>query len=159
MSPARPGDVQDDLAEPPPIELTHARRRRPSRPHEPMQASQPAPQPTPDPMLARRRRQTGTMSLGAPAGESGPPVDLEPVAREPATPSSPPAAPPPLDGSARSRERSREREALERVLALAKPRTRQNRVTPAVLPPSVPPAPDDSDDSEGGDNGDSGSSG
>ncbi|GAB4516224.1 MAG: hypothetical protein Tsb0020_34880 [Haliangiales bacterium] len=33
-----------------------------------------------------------------------------------------------------TRERTREREALERVMAVAKPRLRQPRITPAVSP-------------------------
>ncbi len=33
-----------------------------------------------------------------------------------------------------TRERNREREALERVMAVAKPRLRQPRITPAVPP-------------------------
>lgn len=121
-----------------PIELTRRRRRRTTRPHEP--------ELPPQQVTVRRRRQTGTMSLATPAGEAGPPADLAPAALAPPAPEPPahrplpaaPAAPAPLDGSARARDRNRERDALERVLALAKPRTRQARPTPAVLPPRLP---------------------
>jgi hypothetical protein len=131
-------DESEDTADSAPIELTQVRRkRRGTRPHEPVLP--------PQQVTVRRRRQTGTMSLASPSGEAGPPADLEPPAPE-AAPSPLPAAPAPLDNSARSRERNREREALERVLALAKPRTRQTRATPAVLPHSPRPPSDDSDD-------------
>jgi hypothetical protein len=136
---ATPGIADDpsELAAEPPIELTHARRkRRTSRPYEAVLP--------PQQVTVRRRRQTGRMSLATPDAEDGrstdlPQVDLAPP--EPEPPATP--APPPLDGGARSRERSREREALERVLALAKPRTRHTRPTPAVLPPRPLPGTDD----------------
>jgi hypothetical protein len=130
--------------EPPPIELTHVRRkRRTSGPHDAVLPSQQ--------VAVRRRRQTGRMSLATPEGETGPDRSevttlAPPVSAEPPEPA-PLPAPPPLDGSARARERSREREALERVLALAKPRTRQPRPTPAVLPPR--PLPGNDDDGSG----------
>lgn len=145
VPPAMPDRGLKHVAEPPPIELTHVlRKRRPTRPDEPVLPAQQ--------VTVRGRRQTGSMSLAMPTGEAGRPVDLEPAAPGPAAPeaapSPPPSAPTPLDGGARSRERSREREALERVLALAKPRTRQTRATPAVLLPPLPD--DDGDDSDDG---------
>ena len=129
---AIPDAATDRAADSAPIELTHVRRKR--RTSRQLEAVLP-----PQQVTVRRRRQTGSMSLSPPAGEAVPPADLAPAAPVPAAPvpaSSPtPATPAPLDGSARARERSREREALERVLALAKPRARQTRATPAVLPP------------------------
>lgn len=137
----------DPAADSSPIELTRVRKRRTTGPRD----AAPAPEPTAQPGSVRRRRQTGTMSLGEPASEAAP-ADLEPPAPEVTAGPPAPSAPAPLDSSARSRDRSREREALERVLALAKPRTRQTRATPAVLPPSVP-SDDDGDGGESGPNG------
>ena len=151
---AQPAALHASPAVPPP-----ARRRRSSRPPEAVQPSQT--------MTVRRRRQTGRMDLIAP-DQAGLPADLappdEPAARADASTASPTAATtaaPPMtspaaptagsavarvlgDATARSRERSREREALERVLAMAKPRSRATRPTPAVLPP--PELPDDPDE-------------
>jgi hypothetical protein len=133
---AVPDAAMESAADSAPIELTHVRRnRRTSRQHEAVLP--------PQQVTVRRRRQTGSMSLGPPMGEAGPPADLEPAAPVSPTSSPVPATPAPLDGSARARERSREREALERVLALAKPRARQTRATPAVLPPRSPDHGDD----------------
>lgn len=135
----------DDPAAEPPIELTHVRRKR--RTSGPYDAVLP-----PQQVTVRRRRQTGRMSLATPdefGAEPTAATTLAPPVSEPPAPA-PQALPPvlaaPLDGTARARERSREREALERVLALAKPRTRQSRLTPAVLPPRPLPGNDDDPD-------------
>jgi hypothetical protein len=102
--------------------------------------------------MLRRRRPTGALSLSTQAADAGPPVDLVPTAAassaEPAT-GAQRAPATPLEGAARNRERTREREALERVLALAKPRTRQARATPAVLPPSSYEGGDEGSDESG----------
>lgn len=123
------------------------RKRRTSRPYD---ADLP-----PQTVTVRRQRQTGRMDLVVPAAEAAPPVDLVAPAAPASAPRSPPLPPAPsapsaasavarvlADGAARSRERSREREALERVLALAKPRNRQ----PNTIPTALPPQDDDTED-------------
>jgi hypothetical protein len=126
------------------------RKRRTSRPYD---AELP-----PQTVTVRRQRQTGRMDLVIPAAGAVPPVDLvapaadAPAPRQPASPATPPAPSAPsaasavarvlADGAARSRERSREREALERVLALAKPRSRHTNTLPAALPPQDDDAED-----------------